>query len=207
MGKRVFNPQYGAFGTHGFSYYHDQCFPNKQTLSLPGGRTPEDELEKHNKEEREKERLLTERAKLREMLRQVRRLYAQRHDYADYKVFHDTTLDDLTIKLPRNQSEMMHIYGMGETRFRNIGEPLLQVIKKYLADEERSNRKASYSQRANNTARQTTSLKTSTDDSEDNASNSDEEIVMGKTLTVDEIVNQAFAEAEAKGDIIIFDDD
>lgn len=123
-----------------FQYYDEQCYPNKYELSLPGGRTPEDELAKHKKEKREKERILEERQKLREMLRKVRRLYAQLLGCPDgvYLVFHDSTLDDLTLKMPRNRTEMMGIHGMGLKRFQNIGTPLLQVIARYLKDEESS---------------------------------------------------------------------
>jgi ATP-dependent DNA helicase RecQ len=166
---------------------------------LPGGRTAEDELEHHNKEAREKEKILRERAKLREMLRKVRLLYAQRLGYSDrvYCVFHNTTLDDLTIKMPKNRSEMMNVYGMGPKRFQNIGEALLLVIRKYVRDGERAKNLASPGQE----------IRTNANDGPGADGSSDEEVVMGETWTVEDIVNRKFAEAEAMGLMIMLDDD
>ncbi len=191
--------------------HHDQCYPATHRLSLPGGRTPDDEIAKHTKEEKENERLLIERRKRREMLKEVRRLYAQRLGYSDrvYFVFHDSSLDDLTIKMPRSESEMLSVKGMGSKRFHNVGKPLLKVIEAYSrVEQELPRTDAQPTHPPTNTSRQVEPSRSDTfNENEDDVSNSDGEIVMGKIFSLAEIVNREFAEAEAMGCMITVDDE
>lgn len=46
-----------------------------------------------------------------------------------YIIFSDTTLIDLSNKLPSNKEELLSIKGMGEKKFENYGEEILKIIK------------------------------------------------------------------------------
>jgi hypothetical protein len=93
---------------------------------------------------------------------------------------------------------MLNVYGMGPKRFQNIGEPLLLVIRIFLRDEERAKNRANPSQEIRMNAN---------DGSGGDGSNEGEEVVMGETRTIEDIVNRKCAQAEAMGLMITLDDD
>src|SRR5579884_4297 len=64
-----------------------------------------------------------------ESLRQWRRKVAKEKSTAAFVVMHDTTLDDLCSKMPRNLQELRKVSGFGEKRTQLYGEQILSLIR------------------------------------------------------------------------------
>jgi hypothetical protein len=141
IGKEEFYPQ-----TQGYihRYYHVACyqkqFPNSNTsnnntstLNLPSQRTLAEELEHARQQSATAQRLLRQRTALRTQLQLLRQAFATRLGQPEFLIFPDATLDDLVVKLPRNKEELLHVHGIAETRLRNFGCSILQVIAQHEA--------------------------------------------------------------------------
>ncbi|WMJ81885.1 DNA helicase RecQ [Clostridium sp. MB40-C1] len=66
-----------------------------------------------------------------DMLRDVRKKIAQREAVPPYIVFADTSLKDMSEKIPLNKEEMLNIKGVGEKKFERYGEEFLNVLIEY----------------------------------------------------------------------------
>ena len=66
---------------------------------------------------------------LRESLRQWRSKVAKEKSTAAFVVMHDTTLDDLCSKMPRNLEELRKVSGFGEKKTQLYGEQVLALIR------------------------------------------------------------------------------
>ena len=68
------------------------------------------------------------------LLKDLRKSEAKRHDVPPYVVFQDPSLDDMALKYPISQSELLNIHGVGEGKARKYGTPFLKLIEKYVED-------------------------------------------------------------------------
>lgn len=67
-----------------------------------------------------------------DLLRALRKENATREGVPPYVIFHDSTLREMSIHLPRNQEEMLEISGVGENKWKKYGMQFLEVIQSYL---------------------------------------------------------------------------
>ena len=189
---RVGVEEYSArYNKHIHRYYHDTCFPAKNRLRLAGG-TPQDELARQSKEQVQKHRLLTERGDLRESLRHLRRLFANRLDLPPFMIWADTVLDDLVVKMPKNQEELLKVHGIGPKKYRSFGDPILQVIRHY--------HRAYVHRRATSS-----SVKPPPRSNTAAVATNNKAVVAVETLSCDDIVSRKFEHAAANGYVISVD--
>jgi superfamily II DNA helicase RecQ len=133
VGKEVWNEKYSNYIHY---YYHDQCFPTalKEQLKLKAA-TPEDELARAVKEQHRQKNVVTgERRESFEALRTLRRGFARALHCENqlYMVFSNRTLEEMTMKMPKNEQDMIeNVYGMGPKKYESFGEAFLQVIQHY----------------------------------------------------------------------------
>lgn len=64
-------------------------------------------------------------------LREVRKKIAQKEAVPPYIVFSDTTLKEMSERIPLNREEILNIKGVGEKKFERYGEEFLQVLIQY----------------------------------------------------------------------------
>jgi len=67
-----------------------------------------------------------------ELLRSQRKEIAQREGMPPYVIFHDSTLKEMSSRLPRDEYEMLTITGVGENKLKKYGKQFLEVIQGYL---------------------------------------------------------------------------
>jgi ATP-dependent DNA helicase RecQ len=48
-----------------------------------------------------------------------------------YIVFNDKSLHDMCSIMPRNDSEFLLVYGVGQSKLENYGKAFLEVVRKY----------------------------------------------------------------------------
>ena len=82
--------------------------------------------------------ILQDRSPLRERIRSKRLEIARRDDVPAYIVFADVTLDDIVLKLPTRDEEMLSIIGIGPTRRDLYGEFIKEEVKTYINQRERN---------------------------------------------------------------------
>ena len=66
-----------------------------------------------------------------EALRALRRELADREGVAAYMVFSDATLRDMTVKMPRNERELLAVSGVGEYKLRKYGKAFLEKLSQF----------------------------------------------------------------------------
>lgn len=135
-------------------------------------------------------------------------------------IFHDSTLDELTLKMPRNKAEMMAISGIGPKRFESFGDPILLVIRQYRRMQQGGTKKSaaartttpSSASKARTPGRSRSLTATTTTSPVARAARfhsvddgNTEESMIVETLTCDEIVERKFAHAKANGYVIAID--
>jgi ATP-dependent DNA helicase RecQ len=92
---------------------------------------------------------------LREFLREWRRNAAREKMIAAFIVLHDTTLDELCRKGPRNMKELREISGMGEKKCEMYGQEILGLFPRFAAGERASKE---YQARPSNASEETLEL-------------------------------------------------
>jgi ATP-dependent DNA helicase RecQ len=70
-------------------------------------------------------------ADLLEFLREWRRRVSLRENMPAFVVLHDTSLEDLCRKLPRNRSELLGVSGIGEKKAHIYGAEILSVLEAF----------------------------------------------------------------------------
>ncbi|MFD3158383.1 DNA helicase RecQ [Haloimpatiens sp. FM7330] len=65
-------------------------------------------------------------------LRILRREIAERQKVPPYIIFADSSLKEMSTLLPTNKEEMLHVKGVGETKFERYGEEFLKSITNYM---------------------------------------------------------------------------
>ncbi|MPQ33028.1 DNA helicase RecQ [Clostridium estertheticum] len=67
-----------------------------------------------------------------EILRSLRKEISEREKVPPYIVFADSALREMSEYFPVNEKEMLNIKGVGESKLNKYGEEFIQVIKKYM---------------------------------------------------------------------------
>ncbi|MBZ9608854.1 DNA helicase RecQ [Clostridium estertheticum] len=69
-----------------------------------------------------------------EILRSLRKEISEREKVPPYIVFADSALREMSEYFPVNNKEMLNIKGVGESKLKKYGEEFIQVIKKYMQE-------------------------------------------------------------------------
>lgn len=69
-----------------------------------------------------------------EILRTLRKEISEREKVPPYIVFADSALREMSEYFPINEKEMLNIKGVGESKLNKYGEEFIQVIKKYMKE-------------------------------------------------------------------------
>jgi len=67
-----------------------------------------------------------------DLLRARRKEIAVREGVPPYVIFHDSTLREMSERLPRDQEEMLSISGVGENKWKKYGRQFLEIIRSYI---------------------------------------------------------------------------
>jgi superfamily II DNA helicase RecQ len=75
-----------------------------------------------------------------EKLRHLRNQIAREKNVSAFIIFNNSSLKEMSIKLPKNKSEMLHIFGVGKTRYEEYGEIFIKLIQDYQEEKNMSSR-------------------------------------------------------------------
>jgi ATP-dependent DNA helicase RecQ len=70
------------------------------------------------------------------MLKDLRKKISKKEDLPPFVIFQDTSLEDMAIQYPINHDELKHITGVGEGKAFKYGKPFIELIKKYVEENE-----------------------------------------------------------------------
>ena len=70
------------------------------------------------------------------MLRDLRKKVAKKLGVPPFVVFQDPSLEDMALKYPISQEELINIHGVGEGKAKKYGKEFLELISRYVADNE-----------------------------------------------------------------------
>jgi len=73
-------------------------------------------------------------ANLFEMLKSLRKKVAKEKDLPPYVIFQDPSLEEMATLYPTTQDDLKKIIGVGESKARKFGKPFLEMIDKYVED-------------------------------------------------------------------------
>ncbi len=68
------------------------------------------------------------------MLKELRKDIAKKKQIPTYVIFQEASLEDMALKYPVTIEEMTRIYGVGEGKARKYGPPFIELIKKYVEE-------------------------------------------------------------------------
>ncbi len=71
-----------------------------------------------------------------QMLKDLRKQEAKKLGVPPYIIFQDPSLDDMALKYPISMEELMNIHGVGEGKAKKYGEPFIQLIERYVEENE-----------------------------------------------------------------------
>lgn len=66
------------------------------------------------------------------LLKDLQKSVAKKNNVPPYAVFQETSLEDMALKYPITMDELKNIYGVGEGKARKFGKPFLDLITKYV---------------------------------------------------------------------------
>jgi ATP-dependent DNA helicase RecQ len=70
------------------------------------------------------------------LLKDLRKTISVRENLPPFIIFQDPSLEDMCIQYPTNMEEMTHISGVGAGKAQKYGQPFIDLIKKYVIDNE-----------------------------------------------------------------------
>ncbi|MFA7082472.1 MAG: DNA helicase RecQ [Bacteroidales bacterium] len=70
------------------------------------------------------------------ILKDLRKKMATKENLPPYVIFEDRSLEDMTIQYPIKMEEMRQIIGVGASKAQKYGEPFIDVVKKYVEENE-----------------------------------------------------------------------
>ncbi len=70
------------------------------------------------------------------MLKDLLKVIAKREKLPPYVIFQENSLEDMCIQYPTNMEEMTQITGVGVGKAQKYGQPFIDLIKKYVEDNE-----------------------------------------------------------------------
>uniref|UniRef100_A0A7S1Y6J3 HRDC domain-containing protein n=2 Tax=Grammatophora oceanica TaxID=210454 RepID=A0A7S1Y6J3_9STRA len=126
--------------------------------------------------------------------------FATRLHVQAYRIFPNTTLDDIVARLPTSKSDLLQVNGFAEKRYTNFGRPVLQVVRAYVDSTRKVNRSA---------GRRVTATATSSAAAAAAASlqGEDEAVEVVASMSIEDIVARRFEEAAKTGCMISIDQD
>ncbi|SFF16376.1 DNA helicase RecQ [Flavobacterium xueshanense] len=71
---------------------------------------------------------------LMDMLRDLRKKVAKKVGVPPFVVFQDPSLEDMALKYPVSQQELINIHGVGEGKAKKYGKEFLELISRYVAE-------------------------------------------------------------------------
>lgn len=144
------------------------------------------------------------RKRLERELRSLRSTFARRLGYdEECKIFPNDALRDILLKLPSNEAELMKCRNIKEKRCRYYGSSILQVVRSCLWTKHEvivldgTMGEAAASSTSGTRRGGTTAADAVLDSEED----SDDDIVVGATVSVEDIVSNRLREAEERGEV------
>jgi len=72
--------------------------------------------------------------KLLALLKDLRKREAQKQEVPPFVVFQDPSLDDMALKYPITEEELLNIHGVGEGKAKKYGKPFIALIKNYVEE-------------------------------------------------------------------------
>lgn len=69
-----------------------------------------------------------------EMLKQLRKRIAKQKGFPPYAIFQDPSLEEMATTYPTNEQELAQVNGVGMSKARKFGQPFLELIKRYVED-------------------------------------------------------------------------
>ncbi len=70
------------------------------------------------------------------LLKDLRKTIAQRENIPPFVIFQDPSLEDMCTQYPTTIEEMTHISGVGAGKAQKHGQPFIELIKKYVEENE-----------------------------------------------------------------------
>ncbi len=70
------------------------------------------------------------------LLKDLRKTISVKENLPPFIIFQDPSLEDMCIQYPTNMEEMTHISGVGAGKAQKYGQPFIDLIKKYVIDNE-----------------------------------------------------------------------
>ncbi len=148
--------------------------------------------------ENKKQRLVHhDRGSLREELRQLRLQFAKSMDVPPYIIFNNDTLDDLVETMPSSENELLKVKGIGPKKISSFGSSILSTIASYRISCGLDESPRSDTRQVKSARRRLCYDSDASDDSDEDS------IEVEKELSVDDIVEKRFKEAEEKGNVIV----
>ena len=68
------------------------------------------------------------------LLKDLQKSVAKKHGVPPYAVFQEMSLEDMALKYPITMDELKNIYGVGEGKASKFGKPFIQLISKYVEE-------------------------------------------------------------------------
>eukprot|EP00561_Arcocellulus_cornucervis_P010075 CAMPEP_0185817334 /NCGR_PEP_ID=MMETSP1322-20130828/18933_1 /TAXON_ID=265543 /ORGANISM="Minutocellus polymorphus, Strain RCC2270" /LENGTH=261 /DNA_ID=CAMNT_0028514363 /DNA_START=32 /DNA_END=817 /DNA_ORIENTATION=+ len=124
-------------------------------------------------------------------LREVRRCFAEQQGCEEYKVFQNQCLQELVANCPQNQAELLKCWGIGKERAAQYGSTILATIRPYLTGGKAKSRRAPQNTSSTAASAPSAAAQTPVDD---------DDILMGPTLSVEELVRKRMEEVRARGE-------
>lgn len=81
---------------------------------------------------RKQKEIIKENNTLFEMLRELRREFAQQDNVPPYIIFSDNTLKEMSTRCPTDEISLLKIKGIGEFKIKKYGNKILELIKTYV---------------------------------------------------------------------------
>ena len=208
--KRYGIPEYSSrYSKDIYRYYHVRCCPPQLQNKVPNA---EAELARQMQVARDNTKLLQDRRELFDKLKRLRLLFANRLEVSFFLVFNNDVLKELVVKMPTTSAELLEVRGIGPNKLKSFGDPILTVIRQYKAQTSTPTKKSAVvkSERARNTTTRKKSASAAVEvisiDTDDDDEDGDEDIVMGASLTCEQLVAQKFAHAAENGYVIAVDE-
>ena len=125
-----------------FRYYHESCLSDRQkaSLQLPASAASPNisakanlqaEFDRQSSQADKNRNTLKQRDGLRQQLRLLRTLLSNRLRCEAYQIFHNSTLDDLVLKLPKTLHQLRDVSGIGPKKIQYFGTPIVTIVKQY----------------------------------------------------------------------------
>jgi HRDC domain len=199
------------YNKHYYRYYHAQCCPPALQAMVPKA---SEELNRRTEVAQNKQRFVVEHQDLLQSLKRLRSHLANRQGVPLYMVFSNATLEELVVRMPTNDAQLLSVNGIGPSKLHSYGGPILALIQKYaerllLSQASiKAERKPAARSLAHSAATDIAGDDSDSDgdDGGDGDDRDDGPVEMGKTLTSEELVNQKFEQAAANGNVISLND-